>query len=894
MSFFHTHAHSHYSVLDAMGSVDEMVNVARTFRHPALGLTDHGVMSGSFQLYRHCRDAGLLAFPGLEAYVVEDVADKSSERFHLTLLAYTTTGYQNLVTISSTSHQREHFHRKPRIDYRQLARWSEAGHLSGIACLSGCYFSDVVQSLVRGDPARSSRLLRTFDDWFDFSAVELQHHHTQHDDGWTDAAIVAALSEMAADLGLPTIVTGDSHYCHRRSKTMHDAMKSIAYSADTGDVSFPGDSYHIASEQWTRKHFDGDLAEAWNKSQPTYEALLDRHSLVIDPLDRYSVRVPRVDADDPNDQLAELCELRAEEVTWTSAHQRRLTDELDVIAELGMAPYFLIVHDYVSFCRDEGITAMARGSAVGSLVCYLLRMSWIDPIEFGLRFDRFLSPNRIRPPDIDIDVDSSRRQEVVDYLAARYEVVHIGTFSTLGLNSAGKGSLLVKYLSMKRRMDERFHKVYASVKTIDDLQTIDTSSAKMLRAIDEHSVRSAAGKHAAGLVLSGDQHPISKWLPTMLVASSGTTVTQMEMDDVEDAGYLKLDLLGLRSLHTYDECLRLVGISHDDAQQIPLDDDAVYQCIRRGRQHTGIFQFEGWSAANGCQEMGVQCFEDLVLVNALYRPAARDSGYDVLYRERRAIGEWPRFHPIFDEHLASTFGVPVFQEQVLGILTSLGVEADRLADYLKAIKHKHGGRDSKKLYHKNKTLFRDLCRAADVPADEAWEIVEAFSAYGFNRSHAVAYSLLGYRLAWLRVHHPLQFSCALLSTSEDDDYLGEITADGIRVLGVCVNESGVGWKISESEDNALRRGLTTVKGIGVAAAQELAEHAPYKTVNDIVLRCDARKVTGGKSWVKNGTLNGSLEKLRMNGALRAVGLTSRETRIDAGLPGIVANATPSR
>lgn len=883
MSFFHTHTHSHYSSLDAMGPVQQMVEKVVEMGQPGLGLTDHGVMSGSFQLYRHCRENGILPFPGLEAYIsYNDIVDPSKQsRYHLTLLAYSQEGYKNLAYLSSLSHKRENYYYKPLLTMDQLRILGKKKKLSGIACLTGCYFSLLCQLIVNNNIEKARKLVLVYKSLFDCVYVELQHHNTYGNEILDDEMLLT-LFELAVSKDLPVIFTNDSHYCDKELAPVHNMMKGIAYSSDPGDVSFPGDSYHLCDSQWIDDHCVADLNEIWKAAQPSYDDLLNRHTLDMPLLNSYSFKAPETELDDPNVYLMETCLdiLFASDLVDKpnfDDYVARLEYELDIISQLDMSQYFVIVYDYMSFCKEKSIAAMARGSAVGSLVCYLLDFSWIDPIEYGLVFERFLTLERSHPPDIDIDVDSNRRSEVVEYLTENYDIAHIGTFSSLGLNEEGKGSLFVQFMSTMRKHDENFVSKYGRSKNANELPDYERG---MLEAINKQSVKKSSGVHAAGLALSGKDHYLADWIPTMLVPSSGTTVTQMEMDDVEDAGFLKLDLLGLKTLATYHLTLNSIGMSLSDGDSIPLDDHKVYRLLSKGIVDTGIFQFEGWTAAIGCKELGVKEFNDLVLVNALYRPAARESKHEKLFIERRRKRSWPAFHPMFDDALDETFGVPVFQEQVLKILTNLGVPSARLDEYLKAIKFKHGGKDSQELYARNYKHFVELCKKADVPdIDKAWGIVEAFSKYGFNKAHATAYSMLAYRLAWLKVNYSAEFHCMLLNTAGEKDgaYVKEARRCGLMVRRPDVNKSGLGgdvfgtgWCIDDT--GALVAALTNIKRVGDKAANEIAANAPYESVEDLIERTNNRIVTGGKKWQKEKDLNGVLGYLKKANALASLGV----------------------
>ena len=819
---------------------------------------------------------------------VEDCENKADKRHHLTLLAYTTEGYKNLAKLSSTSHRRDHYHYKPRLDRTDFIEAKRAGATSGIACLTGCFFGEVCQAIV-AEPdeedgiTNAKRLVNFYQSVFDTVFIEVQHHKTQHDE-WDDDRLVRALYRLSIETGCMPIITNDCHYCDKGDKELHDMMKSIAYSSEIGDVSFPGDSYHLATESWVKRHYR-EHEDVWGAAQGAYAELLDKNELTIPVLDTYKYHVPEI-AKSPLARLKKLCTDQLD--YWfldSEVYKDRLEYELGVVKGLGMADYFLLVHDYVEWCEKQGIFVMARGSAAGSLICWLLGFTQVDPIKWNLTFDRFLTPDRVRPPDIDLDIEDIRRADVVEYLKDKYEIVQIGTYNKLSFDEdSGRGGLYVQYISAQRKiLGDKFPRVLGKVKTLHDLDEVRPDDAKKVRALGDVSLRRSPGAHAAGFVVSAPpSHSISEWLPTMLIPSSDTEVTQMMMDDVEDAGYIKIDLLGLRSLTTVRRCLEL--IRKDNLNWIPLDDPETFKFLRKGNAETGIFQLEGYTAAKGCREVKVKSVADLILVNALYRPATRDSGYVDLFLQNRKSPksvEYP--HDIFHKHLSETFGVPCFQEQVLGILRDLGMPTAELNAFLKAVKGKHakGGYsdESTAIFVNNRNRFFDLCSDAgmsDEQNETAWELVEGFAAYGFNRAHATAYSLLGYQMAYLKTHYPVEFHAALLETSvgtsKEDQYVKETRRVGVPVLGACVNRSKVLWAIDPS-GKAIRRGISSIKGVGPKAADAIVAHGPYESVDEIIERCPAKAVSGGKNWKADGTLSGVLEALRVAGALKAVGVT---------------------
>lgn len=890
--FFHTHVHSEFSCLDGMADVEELVAKAAAYGQPGIGLTDHGNMSGVFQLYKAARKHGVKPFPGLEAYVVDDIADKKAKRHHLSLLAYTTEGYKNLIRLSSHSHDRDHYHYKPRLDWRDFSTAKGQGLTSGIACLTGCYFSSVSQAIVTAPDRESGidravRLVKMLQNLFDVVHVEIQNHHTEHPD-WNDEQLAIALMEVATKTGASPIITNDCHYCDKADKPLHDMMKSIAYSGDVSEVSFPGDSYHLASESWMKTHYrTPELRAIWEASQDAYQSLIDMNVLRIPVLDSYTYHVPKISTK-PQKALEKIASRLLDDystnVSDPAKYQERLEYELTVIDGLGMADYFLLVHDYVSWCNQQGIFVMARGSAAGSLVCFLLGFTQVDPIIWNLTFDRFLTPDRIRPPDIDLDIEDTRREDVIDYLKSKYEIIQIGTYNRLSFDEdTGRGGLFVQYMSSKRKiLGDRFPKVLGRVQNLHDLDEVHPRDARNLRALGDVALRRSPGAHAAGFVVSAPpEHGIDEWLPTMLIPSSETTVTQMMMDDVEDAGYIKIDLLGLRSLTTVRRVLEM--LNRQGLDWIPLNDKKTFAFLRRGISETGIFQMEGYTAAKGCREVGVKSVKDMILVNALYRPATRNSGYvDLFLKNRQSPSEVQYPHAIFKKHLQETYGVPCFQEQVLAILRDLGMPVAEMNDFLKAVKGKHakaGYSDaSTAIFTDNMERFASLCGKVgmdDQQIEEAWTLIEGFAAYGFNRAHATAYSLVGYQMAYLKVNHPLEFHAALLETTvgtpKEDQYIKETKRMGISILPACVNRSGVSWTLDPKAE-AIRRGLTSIKGVGSKAAEAIVANAPFASLDDLISRCPAQSVTGGKQWAKTGTLNGVLQSLRQAGAFRQLGI----------------------
>lgn len=876
MSFFHAHAHSHYSVLDGMPTVTSMVRRAARHGQPGLALTDHGVMSGVAELYRACRAEGILPFPGEEFYVVQDVSDTNAPRYHLTMIAFTNDGYQGLLDLSSRSHQRDHYHYKPRVDYADLAELAESPAADGIAVMTGCYFGLLIQKI---ETTRSTKqgehIVGMLKEWFPHVFVEVQNHHQEHDAEW-----VKRLWSLAQKTKTPVICTQDSHYVSRKHQEIHDLMKRIAYRG-SDDASFPGDSYHLASTSWMKSHY-ADVPEVWEASLESMQWLLDNHTLQIATLDNYTYHVPEVKGQHPDFWLDTITRQALEDLGLDAdpKYQNRRLEELTVIQHLGMAGYFHLIHRGVAFANQKGIMVNARGSANGSLVCYLLGITQLDPIKYKLLFERFLARDRKKPPDIDLDIEDVRRDDVVGFYRNQYDVTQIGTYNTLGEDIHGKGSILVQFLSWARQeYGDQFEAMFGDVKYIDDLPP---DLGKDLRILGQMRVKKSPGAHAAGFVLGTDDHPIRQQIPTMLIPSSGHEVTQFTMDDVEALGYIKVDLLGQRTLTTVRRCLEMIGRDPNDGLTwIPDDDSRTLTMLRQGRTETGIFQFEGWAAARGCRELKVRKTKDCIAIMALYRPAVMASGYLDVYLNNRSGKTKPQYpHPVLKRHLRETHGVAIYQEQVMSVLRDVGVPYEELNQFLSALKmSNHKSVIARRIFKEQRQRFIDLARQnvnmTRNQATEVWEYIAGFAGYGFNRAHASAYGLLGYRTAYLKCHYPLEYMAALLETTagtpKEAIYAKEARRIGVKLLSADVNVSQAVWTL-DTKRKALRKGLTSIKGVGLKAAENIVTHAPFNSIEDMIERVDGRAVTGGREWAKHGTLRGVMEALRQGGALRSLGV----------------------
>lgn len=872
--FWSAHTHSQFSAQDAMDPVAKLVDRVAALGQPALGLTDHGNMAGSVQLYQACRKAGIKPFPGSELYVVKDLGahkafyrDKEVEsgRYHMGVLAFTTTGYENLVRLSTISHKQ--FYYKPLIDLITLARLSEAKLAEGLAFTTGCYFGLVAQTLVHKGEKAAGRYLRVLDSWFPGNVyVEIQNHDIDHGDGWSDDKVADALLALADEIGLPVIITQDSHYCDESDRSDHDALKQlVAYGPDPDETVFPGDGFHLADDAWIERHHTGRRLE---RGLEGLRSLLDRHDLSIGVLDDYHYQIPHTH-DDPSDVLRQRCEDALPH--RKTAYLERLEAELDVINHAGMAGYLLLTADITDYMRANTYLFQTRGSAAGSLVCYLLGISNVDPIKWDLRFERFLSKDRTKPPDIDLDIQHDRREELIAWMKTRWTVNQIGTWREMSLTTDDpertKGSLMVRYYAASGKKGPK----------IDKWEDVPHEDREQLRRLDERKMISDVGKNAAGFVITASRDQIDKLVPMMWIASSSTMLTQYDKDDIEKLGLVKLDAMGLKTLSSVSQTLTLLG--KDDLEWIPAGHGPTYSAIRSGMTE-GVFQLSGFAAQRGCRDLKPSKISDVIAAMALFRPATMNSGATASYVSRKhGLESTPQRHELIMQATKDTYGIMLYQEQVIAILRALGMEAEDLTKFLKAVKasNKDIG-NAGEVIAGYQVMIAQLCTAVDMSVeDQKWlaKAIDGFSAYGFNSAHATVYGLMAYRTAYLMVNHPIEFHTGLLHVAAGDSqkepkYLKAARARGVKVMRSDINTSHFTYTM-DRERQGIRKGLLAIDGIGKVTAKELVQHQPYQSVSDLLSKINHRVVTGAKNMIEKNVpiqeTNGAMKALYDAGAL---------------------------
>lgn len=875
MTFFHSHLHSEYSVNDAILRLDDAARRAAELGQPALALTDHGTMAGCVEAYQTCRRYDVLPILGVEAYLVADaqehpklakeladeankearsqgqrkhvttVASEASKlRRHCLLLARDFEGYQMLCRAVTRSYQQSYF--RPLLQLADLDELAEGGH---IWLTTGCLNAEIPHLIRTGRVEQAEKRAQHYRSIYgDRFAVELQHHGLADDD-----AVCDFLWDLAQRLSLPVIAAHDVHYLGTEDRAVHDFFKRMAYKKASG-AEFDGKTgFHMCEPDLLRAQLgDARFDEALVGLEALYR---DCSGMSFPPLDRYSYEVPEVVKTDPLQTLAAITQpaLRAwlDEVPlkYRAEYVQRYAEEIGVIGDTGFAQYFLLVRLIVKFCEDNDIFVIARGSASGSLICFLLGITQIDPIKHQLLFERFLSNDRSKPPDIDLDVEDHRRDEVLEYVSRRFATTQIGTTLTYAERSARN-----EVVAQLRREDE-------SLQLASEDEILESEWAQRLLS-GIMGLKRAFGGHPAGVVAETERRPVADLVPLMMISSSDRWVTQYSMDAIESLGFVKVDILGVRSLRTVRRCLELLG--HTDWDWIPEDDKETYRLLARG-ETDGVFTFQGWSAKKGCKLLKPKSMDDCSLVAAMWRPSCLELGLEQLYLDRRAAKWQPpeSWHPVLASVLKETYGIAVYQEQVIQIMKGLGFTADDVMTMLRAVKKKDAdlmGKVRQRIAEREPELL-----------DQLWELMEGYTRYGFNRSHSYAYARFGYRMAYLRANHPLEFFCATLETqvakADQQLYVRLARKEDIKILPACALRSGVTWQI---EGSALRRGLTSVAGVGEKAAEALVNARPFSSIEE--LRAQASPVACNA---------GVLKKLASARALLSLGIDNEEELIEA-------------
>ncbi len=889
--FVHLHVHSHYSMLDGMGKISDLVKKAKQDGQPALALTDHGVMHGVIELYEECIKEGIKPIIGVEAYVApRTLHDKQpridSSSYHLILLAKNDVGYKNLLKLTTIAHL-EGYYYKPRVDKETLRKYSD-GLIACTACVQGEVPRKSLESI---DLGRDT--VKEYIDIFgkDNLYLEVQKHSKVEQ----QEAANELIFQLSKEFDLKVIATNDPHYVNSDDDIAQDALLCLQTGRVVSDekrMSMAGDDYSLLTREQMAKNFP-DRPEVMTNTLEIVEKCnlkLDLGGIIIPDfpvpeghtLESYfmeksylglnwrygSERITKADL--PKDREPTPEELKITPEIW-----ERYKYEYSVIDHMGYQGYLLIVADYVQWAKDQGIAVgPGRGSGAGSIICYSFNITNLNPLDYGLLFERFLNPDRISMPDIDMDFADSRRSEVIEYVSHKYGKDHVAQIITFGTMAARMAVRDVgRVLSMTYSEVDTIAKLIPAgmdlkeaLESISELRSLYNSDAKVKQCIDiakrlEGVVRHAS-MHAAGVVIS--KEPLTEYCP-LQEAQKGdiSTVTQYSMGPIEHLGLLKMDFLGLSNLSIIQDALKIIKKTRDtviDIDNLVLDDKDTYRLLSHG-ETIGVFQLESDGMKRYLKELKPSVFEDIIAMVALYRPGPMQ-WIDSFIARKHGREPIVYFHEKSKASLENTYGIIVYQEQVMQMAKDMANFTGGQADTLR----KAMGKKIKELMEKIGKEFIEGCTKNNVEkeiAENLYQAMQDFAQYAFNKSHAACYALIAYQTAYLKAHYPSEFMAALMTSNKDDlDKLAieidECKRMNIEVLPPSVNESFVDFGVVKETGN-VRFGLSAIKNVGTAVAEEIIEerknNGKFNNFTDFLTRLSG-KVANKKS----------LEALAMAGA----------------------------
>jgi len=858
-SFVHLHNHSHYSLLDGACRIDDLVKTAKEFGMPALALTDHGNLHGAIEFYKNCQKAGIKPLVGSEVYVapgsrkVRQSDGGAGTSFHLVLLCKNLNGYKNLMRLVSAGYT-EGFYYKPRIDKELLA-----AHHEGLVALSACLKGEVAWRLLHEGKEKAAAAVHDYVNLFgpDFY-LEVQNHSLPEED-----QARTGILQLAQEMGVGVVATNDIHYLKRDHAEAHDVLLCLQTGADIDD----SNRMRYSSQELYFKN-EEEMAALFPDRPDLLTATLevaDKCDLRLS-FDEVHLPLYTIPESEQPSTLDEYLQKQAEagmrerypEVT--PALQARLSLELEVIKKMGYAGYFLITADFIGYARKMNIpVGPGRGSAAGSLVAYCLRITNLDPLRYDLLFERFLNPERVSMPDIDIDFCYERREEVIRYVKEKYgyqNVCQIITFGTMAARAVIRD--VGRVLKMSYGDVDRIAKLVPNtlniklddaIKSVPELQQLEKKDemhsrlmrySRVLEGLARH-----ASTHAAGVVIAPGELP--NYVP-LYKTKEGDITTQYDMKSLESAGLLKMDFLGLRTLTVIQKTVDAVrrGKKADfDIETIPLDDPQVYRQFSNG-DTIGLFQFESSGMQEYLKKLQPTCLEDLIAMNALYRPGPM-SMIDDFIRGKKDPASVTYQHPLLEPILKETYGVAVYQEQVMRMAVEVAGFSMAGADILRRAM----GKKSMEAMVEQRRKFIDGAGAkgvAEKTAGEIFDNMEKFAGYGFNKSHAACYSLVAYQTAYLKNYYPAEFMAATISSEMGNSdrvtiLLEECRRMGLRVLPPDVNESFADFVVTES---GIRFGLGAVKNVGRASIEAIVEARKkvgrFHTLYDLLLNVDVHSV----------------------------------------------------
>ncbi len=902
----HLHNHSHYSLLDGLSKIGPMLDYAKEMGMEAMALTDHGTLSGLIDFYKEANARGIKPILGMETYVAsrshtDKDAGKDKVYYHLILLAMNNQGYQNLMQLSTIANL-DGFYYKPRIDRELLEKYSE-----GLIVLSACIGGEIGDALRQGQYGQAKDTALWYKKVFgDRYYLEIQDHgHAKHPSRWDEqVAVTKETFKLAKEVGIKTVVTCDAHYLTHDDQEAHEILLCVqtgSFLSDEKRMSLKNFELHVTDPKEIIKRWGEDNSDSITSTK----AIADRCNVEIELGKILIPKFPVPKGEDEKSYLNKLVykglawryggktleeaaklDIKTAEKTLPENVRERAKYELGVIENMGFNGYFLIIWDFIKWGKDNGIVfGPGRGSAAGSIVAYSLRITELDPLEYDLLFERFLNPDRISMPDVDIDIQDTRRDEVIQYCVRKYgenRVANIVTFGKMAARNAVRD--VARVLQVPYAEADRLSKmipppvqgrhILLSKSLVDnaELKQENDSNEQSARVFElavklEGTIRSH-GVHAAGVVIAPDD--IVKFAP-LEMAQKGVVSTQYSMGPIEELGLLKMDFLGLSNLTIIKNALRIIKRVYKidlDINSIPLDDPNTFALLQRG-DTTGVFQFESSGMKRYLRELKATEFDDVIAMGALYRPGPLSAGLtDSFIKRKNNLEPITYAHPLMEGALGTTFGVLVYQEQVMRISRDVcgftGGEADTLR---KAI-----GKKKLDVMEKMQVKFIEGAIKNGVPKniiEKFWKDLLGFADYCFNKSHSACYGMISYQTAYLKAHYPSAFMAALMTSDYDDTdrlaiEIAECKHMGINVLPPDVNESFVEFAVVPNNDplhDPIRFGMNAVKNVGTGAVEEILRargNDKFETLEDFFSKVNPRIVNRKalESLVKSGAFDG--------------------------------------
>ncbi|MEW5797371.1 MAG: DNA polymerase III subunit alpha [Bacteroidota bacterium] len=900
--FIHLHNHTHYSLLDGAATVETLLKAAADNNMPAVALTDHGVMFGAIEFYKKAKKKNLKPIIGCEVYILTKGSrfTKSKERddgndllvsdgktkkkrdyHHLILLCKDIVGYKNLIKLVTLGHT-EGYYYKPRIDFELLSQYHE-----GLVCMSACAGGVVANPLINGDYEEAKEIATMYKNLFgDDFYLEIQDHGIP-----AEKIVLRDMPKLAKELNIKLVATNDCHYIKKEHAVAHNVMLLIpdadaSNPPDINNLRYGTDQIYFKSAQEMCELFKEFPEAIANTLEITEKCNLN--------LELGKNQMPKFPI--PPDAGVSTLEEYLEKIAWEGLRKRykeitpeikaRIEHELAVVKSMGYAGYFLIVADFIQAARDRGVmVGPGRGSAAGSIVAYATGITNVDPLKYDLLFERFLNPDRISMPDIDVDFSDSKREVVIEYVRDKYgkdNVAQIITFGTLSSKAVLKD--VARVLGIPLSVVESINKqiptilgkvmpIQEALDTLPDLKPFKENPDQKIQQMFEiakvlEGMNRNAGMHAAGVVIAPE--PLVNFVP-MYKTPSTELMTQFTMKDLEEAGLLKMDFLGLRTLTVIENALDLIKKNHGvsiDLDNIPENDAKTFELFGKG-QTVAVFQFESSGMQDWLRKLKPTSISDLTAMNALYRPGPMENIGDFIKR-KHGFAKIEYLHPKMEPILKETYGVIVYQEQVMRIASEIGGFTLAKSDLMRRAM----GKKDKKIMEGLKAEFiegaQKASKLSEKLAGEIFDLIEKFASYGFNKSHSVAYSVVAYQTAYLKAHYPAEYMAATLTSEINNTdkivlFIDDCRKIGLQVLPPDVNESDKDFNVT---NDGIRFGLAAIKNVGVNAVEAIVkartEKGKFTSLYDFCMKVDLHTVN--KKTIEGLVLSGAFDSVTKNRA----------------------------